>query len=312
MRTLTLAAILLSFQEGEELTVRFKYAEGEKERYSVDVREKVAMTVTLGRVEEKRSWTGSWSAILKVKCNTVENDTFKLAVGLGDFEFKRETELPGDKVSLHVKEGTVRLKSDRHGPIIDTDKRLGEEHAKRILGRLKYFDTKDAVTMTPLGVITPRIRETFEGTVGDTLFPIALPSDPVCAGDEWERKMECNDFSLLYFPKPYAFKAKYKIEKLEGKGMKREAVISLTFDVTIEDSEAEVDVALADPMKVQVRKLTMHASTWNRIGIETGKLHASSLSASVSADFSATDPETKRMLTFKGESTVSGTILPER
>jgi len=316
VRNLLLLGLLLVRQDGEEIVLRFKYSEGDKERYSIDTRESVKLSIKEGRQESKRAWADTWSSTLKVHCTKAEEEKFHITVSSVNFQLKSEEDVNGDLWTFEMKEGAAKMTSKKQGVIFDTNRKQDEKAGKKFLERFGFWDIKEEkedVLLHPQGVITPNIDEMFEGTVGDTLFPILLPPDGVCVGDEWARTMSVHDVGPLYLAKGQEAKVKYKIEKFEGKGFKREAAISLTYDLEIADCDAELmDYRDTEPVKVRITKLKQHVSIWNRVGVETGKLNSTTLDALITGEFKATDPRTKKEATVKIETTVSGTMLPER
>jgi hypothetical protein len=214
-----------------------------------------------------------------------------------------------------MKEGVAKLTSKKLGVLFDSNRKRDAEAGKK-LERLGYLDIKEEkkeLVLDSRGVVTPHVEEMFEGSVGDTLFPILLPPDGVCVGDEWERKMSIHDVGPLFLEKGQEARVKYKIEKFEGKGFKRETAVSLTYDLQIDGADAELlDFRETEPVKVHIKKLKQKVSIWNRVGVESGKLHSTTLDALIVGEFKVTDPKTKREATVTIETTVSGTILPER
>jgi hypothetical protein len=86
MRILILLGLLVIRQDGEEILLRFKYAEGDKERYSVDIRESVKLSILEGRQETKRAWSDTRSSTLKVQCTKTEEELFHVMVSAVNFQ----------------------------------------------------------------------------------------------------------------------------------------------------------------------------------------------------------------------------------
>jgi hypothetical protein len=127
-------------QAPETVLLKYKFKPGDRERQAVDLTIGVDTSSGEGKARQAVELGKSTVSYLqKLDCKKADGGKYEITLASGDYVTKRELTAYGDKRLLTIKDESVKLESEKHGVLVDTDRRINAALGRRILEDMKPY-----------------------------------------------------------------------------------------------------------------------------------------------------------------------------
>jgi len=279
-------------QDDETLTLKFKYAPGEREimEMSLDLRMDVGVYAGAETFEQKME--GPMGFSLGVACKTSGEGRFGFEGEMGGLEMTQDMVVNGTKMKMTVKGKNVRIENADGEALIDTEKGVNAEAADEILKEFALFGQKFDITMDDRGLVkglseNKKLREFLGGMAGENLYPVVLPDKPVKIGEEWTYVAKMKELGKLKLSgEGMDVPIKYRLEHVETAGDgARVAVITVRQETNLKDLELEGNLeGLPAGAKISIKSMTVSGKGETRFLIGTGRIQTGEFEGKAKAE----------------------------
>ena len=294
MRLATLA--ILSFalaQDGVPLRLEFKAGDHEDMRFDLDM--KVDLELASDAIHLKQAMAGKVLFTLGTTCKKVLKGGYVVDAVFRDLEMDQQVAVGEQKVTVKVKGKDVKMEGPDGEVIVDTEKDIHPEMAAPILKELGGFGESMEIELDARGLLKdPKkgkpLPKILQGVASSgNLYPFVLPEKPVGAGDEWVHENEISTLGEMKLTgKPIKVPIKYRLERFEGEGAARVAVLSTRVDAEFKEIECAGKMeGVAGEVSLKIKKLSYKGTGETRFLAAAGRVEKSVLDLALKADMSA-------------------------
>lgn len=282
-------ALLLAFALQTETAVdlRLNYAQDQKESHAMDLAMKLKVDVDLGGLTQSQSQDAKVNASFNLLCKKAADRQFVFEVGYDAFDTEVVVDDGEGPVTVTLKGKDVVVKSADGTVAVDSAAGINPEAAEEVLKEMSFIGVKDELTLDDRGLVKvpvkdARLKELFKGVNADGIFPLILPDKAVRPGDEWTHPLKLEELGTIKLSKPVEVPVKFKLEKFEGEGDARVAVISQIQDSDLKGLEGEGSMAgVPGTVKVKATKMLVKNKGTSTFSVSRGRIVKSDIEANV-------------------------------
>ncbi len=279
-------------QDEEQLTLKFKYAAGERETMGMNLHMRMDVGVYAGAETFEQKMEGPMGFSLGVSCKTAGEGRFGFEGEMGGLEMNQDMVVNGMNMKMVVKGKNVRVENAEGEAVIDTEKGVNVEAADDILKEFAAFGQKFEITMDERGLVkglseNEKIKEFFGGMAGENLYPVVLPDKAVKIGEEWTYAPKMKELGKLKLSgEGVEVPLKYRLDRIESVGGgARVGVIVVKQETTLKDLELEGNLeGMAAGAKISIKSLTVSGKGETRFLIDSGRIETSEFEARAKAE----------------------------
>ncbi|HLG42461.1 MAG TPA: hypothetical protein VI643_03770 [Planctomycetota bacterium] len=290
---LVLAALAPVFaQDEEQLTLKFKYAAGERETMGMKLHMRMDVGVYAGAETFEQKMEGPMGFSLGLSCKTVGEGKFGFEGEMGGLEVNQDMVVNGMNMKMSIKGKNLRVENAEGEAVIDTEKGVNAEAADEILKEFSAFGQKFELAMDERGLVkglseNEKIKEFFGGMAGENLYPVVLPDKTVKIGEEWTYVAKMKELGKLKLSgEGVEVPLKYRLEHVEAAGGgARVAVIVVKQETALKDLELEGDLeGLPAGAKILIKSMKVTGKGETRFLIDSGRIQTSEFEAQAKAE----------------------------
>ena len=238
-----------------------------------------------------------------------------------DLEMDQKVAVGGQNVKVMVRGKKVKMEGPDGQVVVDTEKEVNPQLAEPILKELGGFGEPIEIEMDARGLI----REGKDGKKGKALpkllqgvassgnlYPFVLPDKPVQVGDEWTYENEISSLGEMTLEgKPIKVPLKYRLERFEGEGATRVAVLSTKVDAEFKDIACGGKMeGVNGEVALKISKLTYKGTGETRFFPETGRVEKSALDLTLTSEMTAEAQELGGAMAMKMGLGIKAKISP--
>jgi len=316
------ALFLFAALQDDAVELKFKYAPGDKESVVMDCTLEMEVSVHAGAEKHEQKMSGPIKLTLNLNCPKevasksldAEAGLTKLVASFSDPEMTQNVTMGDTTFELSVKGEKVLMKTEDGKVIIDTENGVNPEAAAEIIKEMA-FSEKAEFQLDPRGIIkgkgSEKVKELFGGVVGDNLFPLVLPEKAAGTGSTWQYKVLMDKLGKMKFGKAVEVPLNFKLEKFEGEGARRVAVISLKQDVSLKNIECAGEMDGVGKAKMVIKKLSISMTGESRFNVTKGRLAKASVTGKVSGTIEVTPEAIDQTMDVHVDVTIKATMEPK-
>jgi hypothetical protein len=290
------ALAILSFalrQDGVPLRLEFKAGEHEDMRFDLDM--KVTLELASDAIHLKQGMDGRILFTFRTTCKKVLDGGYVVDAMFRDLEMDQQVEVGDQKIKVKIRGKDVKMEGPDGEVIVDTEKEVHPEMAEPILKELGGFGETVEIEMDARGLLKdPKkgkpLPKIVQGVASSgNLYPFVLPDKPVGAGDEWIHENELSALGEMKLAgKPIKVPVKYRLERFEGAGATRVAILSTRVDAEFKDIECAGKMdGVGGEVSLKISKLTYKGTGETRFLPAAGRVEKSFLDLALKADMTA-------------------------
>jgi hypothetical protein len=274
-----------------EHTLKFKYAEGDREKFVMSVQMRMEVGVYAGMESFEQKIEGPVSFSLATTCKGAAGGKADFEGEMGDMELTQNLVINGDAFKFQIKGRQVRLENGDGEAMVDTEGGINPEQAEALLAEFKSFGEKVVFTMSERGLVKglkedSRLKEFFGGMGGENLYPVVLPEEPVKIGAEWTYTTHLKELGKMKIAgNGLSVPVRYKLERVESSGGRRVAIVTARQDASFKDLEVEGGIeGMPEGTKIRIKSLAANGSGETRFDIGWGRIVTSEFQARAKAE----------------------------
>ncbi|MHC4250351.1 MAG: hypothetical protein ACYS9X_14580 [Planctomycetota bacterium] len=316
-----IAALALASAVGaaESHVLAFKFTDGEKLTYGIDIELDITTTAERGsQKQESSARTKKLALVMDVVERAAKEGVRaapELAVTFRDLVVEQELSGAAGEITLEISGSDVVAR--RGGAVmVDTKKGKGKELAKALLAEFAFIGKEGTLTLRESGRVTKvdgpeAFRSFLAPDSGAGLWVLETKLGAVAVGETWEseerriRRFHGLDLST----NPLAVKVSYTLEEFSERDGRKVAKIKVRSDLLREKSlSATVTGEALKDARVDIRRLERKAEGTVLFDIDEGRLIESDMKVTlaVEAEMTVKNELTKRDETVKTKVTGAG------
>jgi len=303
----------------ESHEIAFKFTEGEKSSYGIDIELDITTTAERGgQKQESSARTKTLALVMDVVERAAKEGVRaapELAVTFRDLVVEQELSGAAGEITLEISGEDVVAKRGG-GTIVDTKKGTGKALAKALLAEFAFVGKEGTLTLLESGRVTkvdgPEAFKSFLAPdSGAGLWVLETKPGAVAVGETWEseerkiRRFRGLDLST----NPLTVKVSYTLDGFSERDGRKVAKIKVKSDFLREKSlSATVTGESLKDARVDIRRLERTAEGTVLFDIDEGRLIESDIKVTlaVEAEMTVKNERTKRDETVKTKVTGTG------
>jgi hypothetical protein len=291
----SVAAMPIPVGPQEEIPLRLEFKKGEREDLRFDLDMKMGLELSSDSFHAKQAMDGKILFTFQNTCKKIREAGYVFEAMFTDLEMDQKVTVGEETMKVAVKGRSVRMEGSDGEAVVDTEKGLNPKLAEPMLKELEGFGVAMDLDMDARGLVKEpkkqrRLPKLLQGVASSgNLYPFVLPEKPVAVGGEWVYENEVSSLGDLKLAgKPIKVPIRYKLERLEGEGAARVAVISTKVDTELKGIEADGKMqGVTGDVTLKIRKLTYKGTGETRFFPAAGRVSTSGIDLALNADMSA-------------------------
>ena len=313
---LAVLSIAATLQDSVPLRLQFKAGEREDMRFDMDM--KMDMEIASDAINLKQGMDGKILFTFRNTCKEVVEGRYVLDAMFTDLEMDQKVAVGDQKVKVRVKGRHVKMEGADGQVVVDTEKDVNPQMAEPILKELGGFGESMEVEMDGRGLIKESkkgkpLPKLLQGLASSgNLYPFVLPEKPVKVGEEWVYENELSSLGEMKLAgKPIKVPLKYRLERFEGDGATRVAVLSTRVDAEFKDIECAGKMeGVAGEVSLKIASLSYKGTGETRFFPAAGRVEKSFLDLTLKADMKADAQELGGTMNMKMGLGIKARIAP--
>jgi hypothetical protein len=302
----------------DAVPLRLQFRAGERQDLRFDMNMKMDMEVASDAVNMKQGMDGTILFTFRNTCKKVVEGGYVCDAMFDDLEMDQRVAVGDQNVKVTVRGRKVKMEGPDGLVVVDTEKEVNPKLAEPILKELAGFGESMEIEMDARGLIKDgkkgkALPKLLQGVASSgNLYPFVLPDKPVQVGDEWTHENEISSLGEMTLEgKPIKVPLKYRLERFEGEGALRVAVLSTKVDAEFKDIVCAGKMeGVGAEVALKIAKLTYKGTGETRFIPATGRVERSALDLTLKSEMTAEAQELGGALAMKRGLGIKAKISP--